>query len=52
MQGMNPDMKEQFAQQSRAEITVKPQQITENQLKDKPPIIEGILKSQRYIYTL
>ena len=48
MQGMDPDMKEQFAQQSHSEITAKLQQTAESQLKDKHPIIQGIqkLKSQ------
>jgi hypothetical protein len=48
MQGRDPDMREQFAQQSHAEITAKLQQTVESQLKDKHPVIQGIqkLKSQ------
>ena len=48
MQGVNPDIKEQLAQQPHAEITAKLQQTVESQLKDNHPTIHRIekLKSQ------
>jgi hypothetical protein len=47
-QEMDPDTKKQIAQQSHAEITTKLQQNVESQMKNNPPIIQGIekLKSQ------
>jgi hypothetical protein len=47
-QEMDPEIKEQLAQQTHAEITAKLQQTIESQMKENPPILHGIqkLKSQ------